>query len=74
MNIVKIFLGSIVFIIATYSLLTETELMPYYSFFLGAFILVTGIAELQKDRKSWGYINICISLLVFYASIDSLLM
>ncbi|WP_144554198.1 DUF3953 domain-containing protein, partial [Peribacillus simplex] len=25
--------------------------MPYYMFFLGALMLVTGLAELQKDRK-----------------------
>ncbi|TKG99543.1 DUF3953 domain-containing protein, partial [Peribacillus simplex] len=31
------------------------ELTPYYVFFLGALMLVTGLAELQKDRKGfWG--------------------
>ncbi|MFE5430851.1 DUF3953 domain-containing protein [Peribacillus simplex] len=35
-------------------------------FFLGAYILVTGLAELQKDRKGfWGYMNIVISFFIF---------
>ncbi|MFJ7856080.1 DUF3953 domain-containing protein [Peribacillus frigoritolerans] len=39
-------------------------------FFLGALMLVTGLAELQKDRKGFlGYINIAISLYIFFASI-----
>ncbi|MFJ7309641.1 YczI family protein [Peribacillus frigoritolerans] len=48
--------------------------MPYYMFFLGALILVIGLAELQKDRKVWGYMNIVISLFVFFASIQAFLM
>ncbi|MGG1483034.1 DUF3953 domain-containing protein [Peribacillus castrilensis] len=36
-------------------------------FFLGAFMLVTGFVELQKDRKGfWGYMNIVISLFLFF--------
>ncbi|MDG4850546.1 DUF3953 domain-containing protein [Peribacillus frigoritolerans] len=39
-------------------------------FFLGPLMLVTGLAELQKDRKGFlGYINIAISLYIFFASI-----
>ncbi|MGE7763234.1 DUF3953 domain-containing protein [Peribacillus sp. NPDC097895] len=73
---VRIILTIVVFVLSGYSLITQTlELMPYYMFFLGALILVTGLAEIQKDRKGfWGYINIAISLFVFFASIQAFLM
>ncbi|WP_350302795.1 DUF3953 domain-containing protein [Peribacillus frigoritolerans] len=36
-------------------------------FFLEAYMLVTGLAELQKDRKGfWGYMNIVVSLFLFF--------
>ncbi|MFI8496752.1 DUF3953 domain-containing protein [Peribacillus butanolivorans] len=36
---------------------------------------MTGLAELQKDRKGfWGYMNIAISLFIFFASIQAFLM
>ncbi|MGE7591039.1 DUF3953 domain-containing protein [Peribacillus sp. NPDC101480] len=73
---VRIILIIVVIVLSGYSLITQTlELMPYYMFFLGALILVTGLAEIQKDRKGfWGYINIAISLFVFFASIQAFLM
>ncbi|ASS95290.1 DUF3953 domain-containing protein [Peribacillus simplex] len=76
MKIVRIILVIVVIVLSGYSLITQTlELMPYYMFFLGALILVTGLAELQKDRKGfWGYMNIAISLFVFLASIQYFLM
>ncbi|TFH58257.1 DUF3953 domain-containing protein [Peribacillus frigoritolerans] len=49
--------------------------MPYYMFFLGALILVTGLSELQKDRKGfWGHMNIVISLFIFFVSIQGFLL
>ncbi|WP_179891203.1 DUF3953 domain-containing protein [Bacillus sp. AFS017274] len=65
---VRIILAIVVIVLSGYSLITQTfELMPYYMFFLGAFMLVTGLAELQKDRKGfWGYMNIVISLFLFF--------
>ncbi|MEK4534549.1 DUF3953 domain-containing protein [Peribacillus sp. FSL K6-1552] len=64
---VRIILAIVVIVLSGYSLITQTfELMPYYMFFLGALILVIGLAELQKDRKGfWGYMNIAISLFIF---------
>lgn len=44
---VRVILAIVVIVLSSYSLITETELMPYYMFFLGALILVTGLAELQ---------------------------
>jgi hypothetical protein len=76
LKIVRVSLVIVVIVLSGYSLITQTlELMPYYMFFLGALILVTGLAEIQKDRKGfWGYMNIAISLFVFLASIQYLLM
>ncbi len=75
MKMVRIILAIVVIVLSGYSLIAQTlELMPYYMFFLGALILVIGLAELQKDRKVWGYMNIVISLFVFFASIQDFLM
>ncbi|WP_407406243.1 DUF3953 domain-containing protein, partial [Peribacillus sp.] len=75
LKVVKIILAAIVISLATYSLKTETELMPYYMFFLGALILVTGIAELQKDKKGFkGHLCIGIAFFVFLVSIQSFFM
>ncbi|PAL04333.1 hypothetical protein B8W99_27140 [Peribacillus simplex] len=75
MKVVRIILAIVVIVLSGYSLIAQTlELMPYYMFFLGALILVIGLAELQKDRKVWGYMNIVISLFVFFASIQAFLM
>lgn len=75
LKIVKIILAAIVIILASYSLITETDLLPYYMFFLGALVLVTGIAELQKDRKGFkGYLSIGIAFFVLLVSIQSFFM
>ncbi|MDM5291889.1 DUF3953 domain-containing protein [Peribacillus simplex] len=71
---VRVILVVVVLVLSSYSLITETELMPYYMFFLGALSLVTGLVELQKDRKGfWGYMSIVISLFVFFVSIQGFL-
>ncbi|KON71058.1 hypothetical protein AKG34_02540 [Peribacillus butanolivorans] len=72
---VRIILTIVVIVLSGYSLITQTfELFPYYMLFLGALTLVTGLAELQKDRKGfWGYMNIAISLFIFFASIQAFL-
>ncbi|WP_238988543.1 DUF3953 domain-containing protein [Peribacillus frigoritolerans] len=65
---VRMILALVVIVLSGYSLIAQTlELMPYYMFFLGAFMLVTGFVEIQKDRKGfWGYMNIVISLFLFF--------
>ncbi len=67
----RITLAIIVICCSLFSLITQNfELMPYLMLFLALFMLVTGLAELQKDRKRfWGYISIIVSLFVFIASI-----
>ncbi|MEC0347696.1 DUF3953 domain-containing protein [Peribacillus frigoritolerans] len=65
---VRMILALVVIVLSGYSLIAQTlELMPYYMFFLGAFMLVTGFVEIQKDRKGfWGYMNIVVSLFLFF--------
>ncbi|WP_411739029.1 hypothetical protein [Peribacillus sp. S4] len=54
MKVVRTILAIVVIVLSGYSLITQTfELMPYYMFILGAFILVSGFIELQKDRKGF---------------------
>lgn len=45
---VRVILAIVVIVLTGYNRITETELVPYYMFFLGALILVTGLSELQK--------------------------
>ncbi|WP_281247282.1 DUF3953 domain-containing protein [Domibacillus mangrovi] len=41
---------------------------------VGASLLMTGVDELQKDRKGfWGYVSIMVSLFAFYVSIQGFL-
>ena len=75
MKIVRVILAIVVIVLSSYSLITETDLMPYCLFILGALILMTGLSELQKDRKGfWGYMNIVISFFIFFVSIESFLL
>ena len=75
LKIVKVILAIIVIILASYSLITETDLLPYYMFFLAALLLVTGLGEFQKDRKGFkGYMSIGIAFFVFLVSIQSFFM
>ncbi|WP_198512528.1 DUF3953 domain-containing protein [Bacillus sp. mrc49] len=72
---VRAILVVVVLVLSSYSLITETELMPYYMFFIGVLSFVTGLAELQKGRKGFlGYMSIVISLFVFFVSIQGFLM
>ncbi|OAH55405.1 hypothetical protein AWH48_20145 [Domibacillus aminovorans] len=59
-----------------YSLLTKNvDFMPYLMLLVGASLLMTGVAELQKDRKGfWGYMSMMASLFAFYASIQGFLL
>ncbi|MGM1033685.1 MAG: DUF3953 domain-containing protein [Bacillota bacterium] len=72
---VRIILAIIVLALSAYQLITENfELMPYSMLFLGAIMLVTGLAELQKDRKGfWGYMSLVASSFLFYVSIQGFL-
>jgi hypothetical protein len=75
LKIVRVTLAIIVIALSAYQLITGNfELMPYSMLFLGATMLVTGLVELQKDRKRfWGYMSIVISLFLFFVSIQGFL-
>ncbi|MFB6805055.1 DUF3953 domain-containing protein [Peribacillus butanolivorans] len=76
LKILRIAFSIIVLILSGYGLITENfELSSYMIFFLGALMLVTGLAELQKDRKRfWGYMSIIVSLYAFFVSIQGFLL
>ncbi|MBT2719226.1 DUF3953 domain-containing protein [Bacillus sp. ISL-57] len=75
MKIVRVILAIIVLALSAYQIITQNfELMPYSMLFLGAIMLVTGLVELQKDRKRfWGYMSIVVSLFLFFVSIQGFL-
>lgn len=64
LEVLRIVLSVIVLALAGYSLITKSfEFIPYMILFLGANVLVTGLIELQKDKKGvWGYMYIIASL------------
>lgn len=76
LKILKVIFSIIVLTLAGYSLITKNfELSSYMIFFLGALMLVTGLAELQKDRKGfWGYMSIIASLFAFFVFIQGFLL
>lgn len=76
MKIIRIILGIIVIALSSYSLISRNfELMPFMMLFLGAFMLVTGLSEIQKDRKRFeGYMFIIVSLFIFFVSIQGFLL
>jgi hypothetical protein len=56
------------------SYLPEVLLMPYSMLFLGALMLITGLVELQEDRKG-GFLGcFVVSLFLFVVSILGILM
>ncbi|ULM96409.1 DUF3953 domain-containing protein [Peribacillus frigoritolerans] len=74
MKIVRIILAIIVLALSAYQLITETFVMPYLMLIVGAFMLVTGLVELQKDRKG-GFLGcVVVSLFLFFVSIQGFLM
>ncbi|MBT2674053.1 DUF3953 domain-containing protein [Streptomyces sp. ISL-14] len=71
MKIVKLILAMIVLAVSVYQLITGNfDLMPYSMLFLGALMLVTGLVELQKDRKGGFFGCVVVSLFLFFVSIQ----
>lgn len=65
----------IAFVFASYCFIIRNfDLMPFMILSLGAFMLVTGLVELQKDRRKFeGYMCIVASLFIFFVSIQGFL-
>ncbi|WP_318290632.1 hypothetical protein [Peribacillus frigoritolerans] len=75
MKIVKIILAIIVVALSVYQLITgSVELMPYSMLFLAAILLITGLAEPQKDRKGVFLRYAVVSLFLCVVSILGFLM
>lgn len=75
LKISRITLAILVIALSGYNLITRNfELMPYLILFLGAFMLVTGLAELQKGNTFWGTMSIIASLFVLFVSIQGFLL
>lgn len=72
MKVLRITFLIIAVALASYSLFTKDfRYMSYYMLFLGAYTLVTGLVELQKDKKRFeGYLFIGASLFLFFVSIQ----
>ncbi|MBT2616246.1 MULTISPECIES: DUF3953 domain-containing protein [unclassified Bacillus (in: firmicutes)] len=74
MKIVRIILAIIVLALSAYQLITETFVMPYLMLIVGALMLVTGLVELQKDRKG-GFLGcVVVSIFLFFVSIQGFLL
>ncbi|WP_027108321.1 DUF3953 domain-containing protein [Lacticigenium naphthae] len=74
LKILRIVLSIIGIVIAGYALLSKNYIvMPYMLFFMGATLLVLGIAEIIEERKQIGIISIFASLFIFYVSVHTLL-
>ncbi|MCD1159056.1 hypothetical protein LQF35_01745 [Peribacillus sp. N3] len=75
LKIVKIILAIIVVALSVYQLITgSVELMPYSMLFLAAILLITGLAEPQKDRKGVFLRYAVVSLFLCVVSILGFLM
>ncbi|MCK2021129.1 DUF3953 domain-containing protein [Peribacillus frigoritolerans] len=74
MKIVRIILAIIVLALSAYQLITETFVMPYLMLIVGALMLVTGLVELQKDRKGGFFGCVVVSFFLFFVSIQGFLM
>ncbi|MEB1808475.1 MAG: DUF3953 domain-containing protein [Bacillaceae bacterium] len=62
--------------LALFSMITgNMAASPYLLLFLSKAIMLTGILELQRDRKAfWGYMSIGVSLFVLLVSIQGFLL
>ncbi len=62
--------------LALFGLITKNfEYMPYLMMVLSFFIMITGVIELQKDKKAfWGYISIGVSGFAFYVAIQGFIL
>ncbi|GAB4074462.1 hypothetical protein GCM10028778_19650 [Barrientosiimonas marina] len=75
-KILRVIFSIVVAVLASYMLITQDfELMPYLMLGLGISTLITGVVELQNDKKAfWGYMSIIVSLFMFFVSIQGFLL
>ncbi|PAE44058.1 hypothetical protein [Bacillus sp. 7884-1] len=69
---IRITLGFVVLLLAGFGLLTKNFVaQPFMMLGLSAFILVGGLDELKKGKKSRGYISIFLSVFVLAILVQS---
>jgi hypothetical protein len=75
-KLLRLILTIIVVALSVFGLITESnEVIPYLMLLLGVSMLVTGLFELQKDKKGfWGYMGIVVSLFLFFVAIQGFLL
>ncbi|NMD71247.1 DUF3953 domain-containing protein [Bacillus sp. DNRA2] len=74
LKVLRIILAVIVVSISGYGLLTNNfEVQPYMMFLLGIMMLVTGIDELQKGRKEYGWLSIIVFLFCIFVSFKGMI-
>lgn len=70
LKILKVILSVIVIALAGYGLITKNfEFMPYMMLFLGVFMLVMGISELQAKKKTSAISFILAAAFLFFVAI-----
>ena len=76
LKIVRIILSIVGVALAGFGIITKNfEFMPYLMVTLGISLLITGVIELQKDKKAfWGYMSIGVAGFAFYVSIQGFLL
>jgi hypothetical protein len=74
-KLLRMILSIIAVALSVFGLITENNVIPYLLLLLGASMLITGLIELQKDKKGfWGYIGIAGSLFLFFVVIQGFLL
>lgn len=73
---IRIIILTIVGVLSVYVLITKNfSLQPYTTFFLGTFMLVSGLIEYQKEqRKRNVYIYIVASMFSFFTTVQYFLL
>lgn len=67
-------LSILIIILSGYLIVTQDfRWMSHMMLGVGGLLLVTGLLELQKEKRFWGYASILISLFVFYVSVQGFL-
>lgn len=76
MKITKFILMLIVIALSSYGLISGNyESIPFMMLFLGAFMLISGLSEQQKDRKRFeGYMFLTVSIFIFFVSLQGFLL
>ncbi|WP_240687984.1 YczI family protein [Pseudalkalibacillus hwajinpoensis] len=75
MKVLRLVLSIITFSISVYVLITKhIDLMPLMMFFLSILMLVMGIEEFQKERKTMGLLLVGAFLFALFVSMEGALL